>query len=805
MSLQSRFKFFFFITLTLSLQSGGLFAEIVKHECTVFAYVPMPGGTVEKRPVTAEMSVRHSESDDGETSVILEVNAPGGTRILKAVRDLFPSDVQALFPERRFFHFLTPRSMHPQKLVMDLRDPAPPRGQTRAPERIRILDAWGNPAEGFDVLSVPAFFMTGRRPVDIVMEPETLDASGEYRLFPPQTVYRPWELGTARSEARAGVLAFIRHPETGQMEKVMLPPFHESVGSAVQSDTLYLSSVKPPPRENEQPDNIYPGKVVDENGFPVQGARILLRDICLPGGETKPMSGETNTIITGQSGEFQLAVPRNVLMEKLGIEKSPRPFEIFVTVTPPQEQESRFSVSLRLVPGKKETIALPMGKELAFRFRNPDGRLLDPEKMANLEIFALSELTTGALATKKPIELVKEYRDQETLLVRPMTIPGIYYIKCRRYEFLPRKLNLDAIGRATDWIPAPAPLEKTAVTYSGKAVDAASGSPVPGALVFLSRNSSICEYLYGMEQADREKILSSIDSGGILIPPEGGQFTFDNDRRYFKVLAAGKTDASGQFLFREEPAWESWHIIVWAPSYVGLQGNRRTLRKRGKDQCSRFLLPDAMLMPAARVEAKIGAPYILPDPRLREEVERDIASASLSQISLDFKTPGSWSLDPNRDSPRHARTWSPCLRVSPLELDKPFHAMVPADAPFSLKIISGRDPVIKGASWDVSEPLEKGETRNLGEKELELNQPFLLKVSNPDGSPAAGASVRISGRETQLTDEAGTTIGWAGDETVRIEVMESKNSPSYRKTIEIPDNPRDQILELEIQLGEEDQ
>ncbi len=813
-----------FTLLILLVSALGIFAatsatDTLTYHCKITALFPQPDGIVTKKSIPATLKIQFPENAGGEPRASMETIFPKGALLLKVKPSQIPDEVQGIFIRRKYLYFTLEHgtlSQKPQSVVLDLCEPVPPMYSKIPPSNLHILDARGNPAKGFVVNLFMRYTTHSKSKEEILLDSAALDDSGSFKIHYPQTVYSPQERGREKSRITRGLILRVRHPANGEMQRFFLPHFRYIAGEYQMSDAVSLFMVLPDAEERGIPEDVFAGEVVDYQGRPVKGARISVYSLILKSGVDFILTPYSYTsypdLFSGDGGAFKISIPRDILEEKTGVKDVPSNARLLVTVTPSAELKTSLGEgSRRLSVGKKSPIVLPYAEKLTFRFLAENGRPLNILYRGKyytppLRIFSVDQTTTEvAWYRMRTLSIRSRVRKDSSIEVWPIPLPGRYEIMFQDSLYKAQTLCPGAGKQEIVWTTESQPKEKD-LLCKGRVLDVHTGRPVSGTYIILSSQDDACKFVANMTDEERERIWADIPTDGRLREiPKHGIVVNGRRKRFFQAYAIGKTNASGEYTFKElHPKVEAiWYVNIWAPGKVGLSGLSKSIRKRGHLRGDNLQIPDAVLLPAASVKGKLLPPYVLPDPYLRKDVQRHIDAVSLSFVNVTFERAPDWALDSSEYIGKN-KIWRMVTTNDYLQVNWDFQLDVPAGVLFSIDITPSTDVVLKGVSWKNLALLREGEILSLPPKEIELKHPFIIKVLNADGTPAGGVSVGININPPVVSDEGGIVIGWSEKSRVRFNLKWEKDDKVIEKrmAIHIPQTDGVPIVKVRLEQKE---
>lgn len=299
---------------------------------------------------------------DSSTSCV-EVLFPEGAVLLKVDTQSIPSVKNHIAAGRKCFYFSRPESSEKLDLIpvlLTLKEPEKPMEKFGFTfyTYIRILDARGVPAEGFEARLMLPYVSKERKRQFMTFEKQILDNTGMFPFDIPQTSIFPGDVQNTKSILVQNLSLLVINPSNGMKERNLLPHWQEILGTMSRTDTLWLSMVKREPREETDGD-IFRGEVVDASGQPINEAVLTLRYLVLPEKDSLPLNNHLSMIYTNQNGKFELSLPRCLLEEKTGTKNLSPGYKIIVMAFLPEDSPQHLPVSYAtLSPGEKMQIVL---------------------------------------------------------------------------------------------------------------------------------------------------------------------------------------------------------------------------------------------------------------------------------------------------------------------------------------------------------------------------------------------------------------------------------------------------------------
>jgi|GEM_PF-2284498 len=778
------------------------------YDCEITSCFFDEDNKITEKNIPAVLLVRFPEEKNASPITSIELDRPKNVFCFKVFKNQMPGELEGIFKNREFFLFSSEQvggMPGNNTVVLDISGPQLEQATKNVPESLLILDARGNPADGFEVeLEGKVYNPKTKKYGSYTISSATLDDTG---IFSAPLFRSPRSLFSREYREHRpynNLKLFVRHPLTDQFQEFRFPIFRFSNGTQKIVDTLYLV-IAPDGfvEEGEIGKDIFAGEVVDQEGKPVAHAHIRMSRLNIAGGDQIFNDTTFVSFRTGGSGRFQFVVPKNKLMEKTDQEALPPKSSVKVFVFPPQDPGRKAGkVEYTVYPGKKNRIVLPYAETLVFRFKDDEGAVLkDPVRVTGHSVVELNRVDLDDPVVRKlpyyqkRLHMSGRIGENRDLVIGPVPLPGTYEAIYADRHYHPQKIERGSEGRPIVWTPV-----KEQLIYKGHVVDIRTGEPVAGAYISLASDQDSPWGHASMPEEDRKRLWADVPNDGTSIFWNKGHIRFSDGRHWFSVLALGRTDANGCYAMAHPFGSKPANINVWAPGMVGISAREFDfLEFNDGFRYGTYEVPDAVLIPSAEVDVHLKAPYMLPDVYLREKPDRTPQSLNFNTIvtykpSTDWKLPAPL-LNPTKQKPWrliHARTWN--------KVDTDYTVMVPAGVKFSLFFSNASEDVIKGASWKDLGSLSPGDEMILEPREMELNRPYIVKVLDADGKPAPGQSVRIEGKIPLVTDDAGTLIGWTDGHVSRIEVMSGKGWEVLvkKENITIPKEEGAPVVEIRL-------
>jgi len=796
------FRYFFLIIILVLISSIVNSKETVKcgelYEIEVISISNDKEGKLVEKMVPATLNVRFAEKEGNLPDLTIEMPEPKDAVYIKINKDHLPPGFDGIMGNRKSFYFTTSNYLGPD-FKLPLQKPQPGQILKESPETLAILDARGNPAEGFAVeFYTKVRNKTTRKFSSTLTKKEILDSSG---IFHVPVIQSPYSQGTTNLIDHLNMKIKVVHPVNGQYVNFRFPRYiYKNTGKELISK-LYLPMIRKTFDKNVPADrDVFVGDIVDHKANPVAFCNISPNAINLDSSKGFFYSNSSFSITANDSGHFEYVLPKDMIVKETGQEKIPKNASIDLNIIPSSDKDISAAKSIVQVFAKKNNrIVLPYAERLKFQFKDFNGNIIpDPFKDYNISSLTMKRTDIGT-DNAKGLPCYKQYqqvsiRKAEDGIINTSSVflPGEYDVTLKEINYLPQKLEKGAGENVIVWTPA-----KKRVKYSGMVRDIRTAKPVPGAYIILAADANAPFAFADMPDKDREKTFKNVPLDGSSVKPENNHIRLSNNTNLFSVSGLGRTNSKGEYSLFYPYGEVATQIIIWAPDMIPVKASAYLITGKNNVRDGEFQLPDAVMIPCGKVTAKILKPLTFPDEYLRDSNSRVPERINLTTVVSFEDNPG-WKLSKPplisiKDNP-----WKTVYSKNWNRVGKDFEVMVPSDVKFSVFCSNTNMRVIGNTNWKNVDPVLQGEEIELEEKEMVLNRPFIIKVLNTDKSSAPGKSVRIDGMIPRVTDDSGIVIGWTSGFIGRIEVMAGKGWEvlASKKNIKIPENDNAPVVEI---------
>lgn len=752
----------------------------ILYECEVAAVFPGEEGQLREELVPAVLILRFSDSPETSPAASLEIEWPKEAILLKVLPEHITPVAKDVFDQRGAFLFAPVEAgFFPAegKVTLDLSETSGSPAPNAIRSSVKIVDARGNPAEGFEVellgmLRVPSKEKYGKY-IDYTYYSLVLGPSGDFPIVVPRELGEPFLPSEQKAIADYGLKLMVRDPASGQRQEFRYA--HSDTHSApnlqgVILDTIHLALLAGEEGEKaEAAPDVFRGELLDDQGAPVENVRLGWYGFQATGfaGESGLTTPQGAKVILCEQGRFRFSVPRDMLMNWTGQMQFPPEGRVILELSPqPQGQRSLGHVKRYAYAGQKARIVFPYSEMFAFVFLDDAGVPIEDQATRGYAGTVMLRRVEPASGEEEPEPFSEELcfvvypqniREDGAFRVGPVPVPADYEAEYGGRRYLAQRLEAGRGEESVEWLPAGGRL-----IFKGRVLDARSGFGLPGARVSLPRRS-----------------------------------------------ASVWTDAYGAYSIAAPRGQRAYFVEAGAPGMIRMRSDSSTgclgAFPEPEVQEGTFVLPDAPLIPAATVVVRLATlTEQLPDPFLRERPEGR-PQAALPWVQVSFEPLPSWSC-PVGHGWEVGWDLIHCPELEELEPGRSAElpVQVPAGVSFSLGVAWPYERLLQGMAWEDLGPLAEGQTLVLATAEVSLKRPFLVQVLNADGTLAPGLGIAIDGGYYRaLTDEAGTAIGWAGDRVKSLRVYSGLNPKCLAEKLDFELPEGDEATVVEIVLPEE--
>lgn len=458
------------------------------------------------------------------------------------------------------------------------------------------------------------------------------------------------------------------------------------------------------------------GRVVGPDGLPIPGAVVRCAHVRTPG-EGLITAGAGGSVTTDDKGNFVLYP-----IDAAGAAR----FDAFDPLAKPRERgdliplNSRFGIEVE-VPGDSSYFPLfadPTNNDFvilrlqrpekarAFKYEAAGGGFQDRQKLGLLSLYYARD------ARSERHRLPERYRTGGRVA------PGIYTAQLDRIEFRPITVTADSPDELVFKLPPP-------VTYSGRAIDGATGKPLAG--VFVIGMNGTGQYALSRLETEQWQKLSALPTN-----PRKDDPALTPVREMYTFELVTRTDDQGRFELVQPPEMgQTYGLVFFAKDRLPLVHRLYDTKPNAE---GRATVADVPMFPAARVTLRpkwtppgdapaSSAPAVMPvwEPAAEAKIQpawfaafKSAADGGRRQFAHDAY------LQVNHNQP----VFVPAGVTLTLRLETPYHTLSsPRDIPDVLK-------------------LDAGASQDLGDIGFEPNLKTIIRVTDEAGTPIEGVPVR---------------------------------------------------------------
>lgn len=758
-------------------------------------------GALAEQPVKATLHVLATPNDPELADTRMEVQLPPNARLIILDAADLPEESARQFPGRQRLMFpaqattMRPGTTTPLMSLSFKEAAKPPQhpmpgGDVKMPSSMRILDARGRPASGFEVriegtLQGSRYTFFKGRPAADGSVPVELPIVGQpmYSIAP---------------------MLFVHNPATGEEQFFRLPVYDMQARQIAEEIHLAMIPELLPP-EQDPPADVFGVIVEGADGAPMR-ASVAVRSLRTAGVGGSGNEPNPPAIRTGDSGRVQLVLSAAHLKSTTGQATLPAASQLTVYVyegTDDFALPETVSVTATLDPGKWTTVRLARGERLRMQFLDDTGEVIDFGDLRYSHIGLVRHQEGREMQQHTAIR----WEDGKTVVTEAIALPATLQPIVQDRRFKAQEIQPGASNAVITW-----ELEESRLSLVGRVLDIRDGSPIAGAYVALVNEATGPWKLASMSAEDRARIYESIPADGRSRPGPGAvrrrpdradrDIPLAGGPPWYAVILLARTDAEGFYALYLPSGQQVGTVAVWAPGMLAMQAPMHLLLEGGTHE-GVVELPDAHAVPAAIARVTVTPPDKVPD-RFRPEILTDGTQAAPGLLTIvTFEPESSWRgaaplLNPTREQPWkliHAIDWTIASAGTDIH--------VPAAVPFSLTMHGDPGGVIGRVNWQRVGPFAQGSTHELPAQQIPARRAVRLRVRHADGTPAKGLGVRLDGWLPVILGEDGTAIAWPFHDSIgRLSVHADAGwQPLLEKNdIDIPQTEDGSIAEIELIL-----